>query len=153
MATPRRRLLAVLVLAVVPWTVVFARGTATLFFPFGFVTPEVLSFTAIWDYYLRYTAGPGSLPQYLVAYGIAAVLLGIALVNALSGRFWREDARVTAAVLVLAGLSNVLFAVGFLRLPGYTAVPVGTVLCWGVVWRYYGTAFRRILFVAEHDSD
>jgi uncharacterized protein (TIGR04206 family) len=153
MATSPRRLLAVLVLAVVPWTVVVARGTATYFFPLGFVTPEVASVTSIWDYYLRYTAGPAALPGYLVAYGVGALLLGIALASALSGRVWREDARVTAAVLVLAGLSNLLFALGFLQRPGYTAVPFGTLVAWGVVWRYYGTAFRRILFAAEHESD
>ena len=153
MATARRRLLAVLALAAVPWTVVFVAGTPTLFFPFGFVTPEVFSTTAIWDYYLRYTAGPGSLPQYLVAYGVGAVLWIVASVSALTGLIWREDARITAAVLALAGASNLLFALGFLRRPGYTAVPVGTLLCWTVVWWYYADDFRRVLAVTEHPGE
>jgi len=153
MATARRRLLVVLGLAIVPWTVVFVAGTPTLFFPFGFVTPETATFTAIWDYYLRFTAGPAGLPQYLVAFGIGAVLYATAAVSVLSSFVWREDARITAAVLVLAGASNLVFALGFLRRPGYSAVPVGTLLLWTVVWWYYGDAFRRVLAVTEHPDE
>jgi uncharacterized protein (TIGR04206 family) len=150
MTTARRRLLAVLALAVVPWTVVFAHGTPTLFFPVGSFTPSPVSFTAVWDYYLRYTA---FLPQYLAAWGIGVALLGVALLSALSGVVWREDARVTGAVLVLAGVSNLAFAGGFLPRVGYTAVPVGTLLSWTVAWWYYRRDIRRMLAVTEYPGE
>ena len=46
----------------------------------------------------------------------------------------REDRRVTAGLLVLAGLTQLSLAYGFSRQPGRFAVPLGTVLCLAVVW-------------------
>ncbi|MFD1585469.1 TIGR04206 family protein [Halorientalis brevis] len=150
MAAARRRLLAVAALVLAPLTVVFSRRAPTIFFPFGSFTPNPTSFTAIWDYYLRYTNG---LPEYLVAWGIAVVLVVLAILSALSGVVWREDARVTAALLALAGASNLAFAGGFIPRVGYTGVPVGTLLLWTVVWWYYRDAFRRVLAVTERQPD
>lgn len=146
MAGARRRLVVLFGLTLVPWTVVSVRGTPTLFFPLGFVTPEPFTFTTVWDYYLRYTAG---LPRYLAAFGTATVLLGIAVISALAGVIDREDARITAAVVVLAGLNNLVFTLGFLRRPGYVAVPVGTLLCGLVVWWGYRPAFGAIVTDSE----
>ncbi|MFB6083877.1 MAG: TIGR04206 family protein [Halorientalis sp.] len=136
-----RRVLATVAGALLPWTVVVHRGYVDLFFPFGLVPLGPSGLTTITGFYFRYTAG---LPGYLNAWGLSVLLFAVGLGNALFGLAserlglpLREDRRVTAAMYVLAGVGQLGFAVGFLRRPGYAAVPVGTVLLWGLVWRYY----------------
>ncbi|MFB6178632.1 MAG: TIGR04206 family protein [Halorientalis sp.] len=153
MSRVRRRVATVVALLVVPWMVLFVRDTRSLYFPVGFHDLGSPAFTTIWDYYFRYSIGPAALPGYLVAYGIGALLLALAVVSALLGVVWREDARITAALLVLAGLSNAWFALGFLRRSGYVAVPVGTVLSWVVVWWYYAEDFRRVVAVTDTERN
>ncbi|PSP94074.1 TIGR04206 family protein [Halobacteriales archaeon QS_4_62_28] len=134
-----RRLAAVLALAVVPWTVAVA-GTVTFVFPFALVDPNTGAVTTIFDYYVRYTT---TLPQYLRAWGIGVgCYLGV-VASVLSGRVWDvEDRRVTAGLLVFAGLTQLSLAYGFSRQPGRFGVPVGTVLCLAVVWWYDWPAIR-----------
>ncbi len=136
------RVLVAIAVALLPWTVVFTRQYVDLFFSFGLVPLGPSGLTPITDFYFRHTAG---LPGYLNAWGLGALLFAVGLANALFGLMserlglsLREDPRVTAAMYVFAGLGQLVFAVGFLRRPaGYVAVPFGTVLLWGLVWRYY----------------
>jgi len=129
-----RRLAAILALAVVPWTVAVA-GTVTFVFPFALVDPNTGTVTTITDYYFVYT---GALPPYLRAWGIGVCLYLGAATSAASGAvFDREDRRLTAGLLVLAGLTQLSLAHGFGRQPGRFAVPVGTVCCLAVVWWFH----------------
>jgi uncharacterized protein (TIGR04206 family) len=136
-----RRVLVALVVAFLPWTVVLRRGFVDLFFPWGLVPAGPSGPTTITDFYFQFTAG---LPEYLNAWGLGALLFAVGLANALFGLAseradfpLREDPRITASMYVFAGFGQLIFALGFLRRPGYVAVPLGTVLLWGLVWRYY----------------
>jgi len=137
-----RRVAVLAALALVPWTFVSAPGVRTYLFSFGLFNFDPAQLTTITDYYFTFTAG---LPQYLVAWGVGALVYGLALTSAVSGLIWREDVRLTAALLVVAGLAELWVAWGFMRRPGYLAVPVGTVLMWTVVWWYYRSDLRGIL--------
>ncbi|WP_336002502.1 TIGR04206 family protein [Halorientalis halophila] len=132
--SPTRRLLAALAVALVPWTVLTIGSDVSLFFTFGILNVDPLGLTTITDFYFRYTA---ALPEYLTAWGLSVLVFAVGLASALVGLVWREDPRVTAAMFVFAGFGQLLFALGFLRRVGYTAIPIGTVLLWALVWRYY----------------
>jgi uncharacterized protein (TIGR04206 family) len=135
-----RRIPILLALAIVPWTVVSAFGTITLVMPFGLLNFDPIQLATIYDYYFQYTV---TLPRFLQAWGVSVLLYAGAVGSALLGLVWREDARVTAALLVLAGLTNLLVSVGFTRRPGYVSVPLGTILCFVVVWVYYREDLAR----------
>ena len=136
------RVLAAIAVALLPWTVVFTRQYVDLFFSFGLLPVGPSGLTTITDFYFRHTAG---LPEYLNAWGLGVLLFAVGLANALfglvserAGLSLRDDPRITAAMYVFAGFGQLVFAFGFLRRPsGYVAVPLGTVLLWGLVWRYY----------------
>ncbi|RXK51499.1 TIGR04206 family protein [Halorientalis pallida] len=130
-----RRVLVLVAVALAPWTAVSANGFVSWFLPIGIVNLDPLELTTIFEYYLLYTR---NLPPYLNAWGLSVVVFFVGLVSALVGLVWREDARVTASMFVLAGIGQLVFALGFFRRgQGYAAVPIGTLLLWGVVWRYY----------------
>lgn len=74
---------------------------------------------------------------------MSAVLWLLALVSASLGS--HEDRRVTDGLLALAGLSQLVFAVGFWTAEGYVALPIGTVLLLGLAWWDYR-------FVTSRDS-
>jgi len=134
-----RRLAAILALAVVPWTVAVA-GNVTFVFPFALVDPNTGTVTTITDYYFVYTS---ALPPFLRAWGIGICLYLGAVASAVGGAvFDREDRRITAGLLVLAGLTQVSLAHGFSRQPGRFAIPLGTVLCLAVVWWFDWPAIR-----------
>jgi len=140
-----RRLAAVLALGVLPWTVAVA-GTVTFVFPFALVDPNTGAVTPIVDYYVQYTT---TLPQYLRTWGIGVGCYLGAVASVVSGRvFGREDRRVTAGLLVLAGLTQLSLAHGFSRQPGRFAVPIGTILCLAVVWWYDWPAIRAAIGLA-----
>ncbi len=137
-----RRVSVLVAVALVPWTAVSANGFVSWFLPIGILNLGPLELTTIFEYYLLYTR---NLPPYLNAWGLSVALFAVGFVSALAGLFWREDARVTASMFVLAGFGQLLFALGFFRRgPGYAAVPIGTLLLWGVVWRYYRTDLLSI---------
>ena len=130
----RRVLAAVLSCGLVPWSVqTFAdSGVPFLRFAWG-----GLSFTPV--VYAR------TLPEYLALSGsplvvpwtVAAVCWLLAVASAALGFADREDPRVTAGLLVLAGAVNASVAVQFGIQPLRTAYPVGTVALWAVAaWRY-----------------
>jgi uncharacterized protein (TIGR04206 family) len=140
-----RRLPILLALAIAPWTLVSASGTITVVLPFGLLNFDPIQLATIYDYYFRFTAG---LPRFLLAWGSSVLLYALAVGSALLGVVWREDGRVTAALLVLAGVTHLWVSLGFLRRPGYLSVPVGTVLCLLVAWTYYRGDLRSLVWPA-----
>ncbi|MFB6304358.1 MAG: TIGR04206 family protein [Haloferacaceae archaeon] len=139
MTASDRRVLAVLALAAVPWSVqVFAARDATLLFPWGLVNTNPLQVTTLYHYLFVYTAG---LPDFILAWPLSVALYLLALVSAGVGRLaGREDPRVTGGLLVLAGVAQLSVASGFSVQPGRVAYPVGTGALWLVAWWVYWPA-------------
>ncbi|WP_137283323.1 TIGR04206 family protein [Halorussus salinisoli] len=138
--TDPRRLLALLAIAVVPWSVL---ASGDLVFAWGLMTTTPVHVTTLTDYLLVHTAG---LPRRLLAWPVATFLYSLAVANAFVG--WiapdREDRRVTGGLLVLAGLSDLWFSVGLFR-PDSPVIPVGTVLLWTAAWWFHWPDVRSIL--------
>ncbi|AEM57590.1 hypothetical protein HISP_10160 [Haloarcula hispanica N601] len=136
---PRRRLIAVVVAGLVPWTVVLIGKELTLVFSFGLFNtnpPELLS---VYSYFIRFTS---ALPQFIESWGSGVLLYAFALASAVAGVVWREDVRVTALALAGAGLTQFPVFLGFNRRLNYVAVPVGSLVLLIVVWWYYLPAIR-----------
>ncbi|EMA45194.1 TIGR04206 family protein [Halococcus saccharolyticus] len=140
-STPRRRLLVLLALGLVPWTVLVG-SEVTLLFPFGLVNANPLHLTPLNDY-LRFARGFAALPRYLQAWPVSVGCYLAGLASALVGVVWREDPRVTGGLIALAGLSHVSVAVGLSRGIGRLALPIGPVLALAVAWWFYWPAVRR----------
>lgn len=138
-----RRLRAVLVLALVPWSVqVFARGDVTFLFAWGLLNTNPVNVTTLSEFLFRYTQG---LPDYILVWPIGVGCYLVAVGSAVLGRVrGYEDGRLTAAALVLAGVTQLELARGFSVQPGRVAWPVGTVALWAVAgYVYYVHATRR----------
>ncbi|WP_435179590.1 TIGR04206 family protein [Halorussus sp. AFM4] len=136
-----RRLLALLSFLLVPWTVL---GSGDLVFAWGLATLDPVHVTTLPDYLFVYTRG---LPNRLLAWPIAVALYLLAIANALLGTAAPrlEDRRVTGGLLVLAGASDLWFALGLTR-PGLVAVPVGSVLLWVAAWWFHWPDLRHGLW-------
>jgi uncharacterized protein (TIGR04206 family) len=140
-----RRLPILLALGIAPWTLVSANGAITVVLPFGLLNFDPVQLATIYDYYFRFTAG---LPRFLLAWGSSVLLYLLAVGSALLGVVWREDGRVTATLLVLAGVTHFWVSLGFLRRRGYFSVPVGTLLCLLVAWTYYRGDLQSLVWPA-----
>ncbi len=140
-ASAPRRLLAVVVFGVVPWTIL-SGGVFTLIFPFGLVNTTPLHLTTLLDY-LRLTGGFAALPEFLRAWPTSVLLYSGALASAVGGVLGREDRRVTGGLLVLAGITHLGLAVGFLR-TGRLALPLGPFLAFALAWWLYWPARETV---------
>lgn len=127
------RFAAIVVVLGLPWTIIVVNGAVELVFVWGLVNPDPVHVVWITDYVFKYTRG---LPERLLAWPISSVLGAASLVSAAAGAGWdREDRRVTAGLLVLAGLTHLGFTLGVgRRNPLATVVPIGPVVAWVVVW-------------------
>ena len=134
-----RRLLALLGLALLPWTV-FPSGDFV--FAWGLVSTTPVHVTTLPDYLFVYTAG---LPQRLLAWPVAVLLYGLAVGSAVLGNVDAdlEDRRVTGGLLVLAGASDLWFALGMVERTGLLAFPTGTVLLWTAAWWFHWPDLRN----------
>ncbi len=141
-ASATRRLLVLLVLGFLPWTVLVGESL-TLVFAFGLLNPNPLHLTTLYEYLFRFTGGFAALPTYLRAWPVSVLLYLGSLTSALGGLLGYEDPRVTGGLLALAGVSHVSLAVGLSRGIGRVAIPVGTVLLLAVAWWLYWPAVRR----------
>ena len=126
----------------------FARGDVTLVFAWGLLNTNPVNVTTL-AAFVRYTQG---LPDYILVWpiGVACYLVAVAsaAVGVVAGR---EDSRLTAAGLVLAGVTQLELARGFSVQPGRMAWPLGTVLLWAVaVYVYWVRASER---VDDRDDD
>ncbi len=129
---PRTRVLAILAVGLLPWSLVFAGDELTFVFAFALVDPQPLYVTDVVTYVTVYTRG---LPPFLQAWPVGAGIYALALLSALSGVvLGREDRRVTALLLVLVALTQASFAWGFSQRVGQVAFPLVTMLSLTVVW-------------------
>jgi len=128
---PGRGTLLLLAAGLVPWVLIPYETGVSLVFSFGLVTPHPLYFQSV----LAYLDAAGRLPRTLLAYPIATVLYASALASRALAALDREDRRVTAGLLGLAGLDVLYFAVAFssyrIRV---VALPTGTFLLWLAAW-------------------
>ncbi|MFC6836014.1 TIGR04206 family protein [Halomarina ordinaria] len=145
-ASPVRRLLVLLALGVVPWTVVLVAGEATLVFPFGLVNTAPLHLTTLPDF-LTFTGG--GVPTFLQSWVVGAVLYCCALASAAVGTVWREDPRLTGGLLALAAVTQFPLVLGFAQRLGYTALPVGTLLLLLAAWWLYWPAVRGYKTISD----
>lgn len=139
----RRVVLAILAAGLPPWSIqVYFDGPVSFLFPWGTTTPSTGSLTTIYHYFFVYTAG---VPGYVLGWPVSVGLWALALVSAVVAvRFGRDDARVTAGLLVLAGVAQFDLALGFSFQPGRVAVPLGTAMLWAVAgWVYWSAARAR----------
>jgi uncharacterized protein (TIGR04206 family) len=135
----RRRTVTAALLAaglVVPWSVqVFTARDATWLFAWGLVNTNPLQVTTITDFLFVYTMG---LPDFILAWPASVVCYLLALAGAVVGLVYdREDPRLTAGLLVLAGVAQLSLADGFSLQPNRTAYPVGTAVLWLLAWWGY----------------
>lgn len=135
---------AVLGVGVVPWTVLLLDGEVTLVFAFGLFNANPPHLVTIYAYLVQFT-NAATLPEHLLAWPTSVLLYLGALANALSGLVWREDRRVTAGLLVFAGVAQTTVALGLSRGIGRTAVPFGAFCMWTVVWWFYWPDLRDAL--------
>ncbi len=126
----------VLALLVVPWTVVHYPGGTSLVFPLWSATTNPLHATFLWEFVGRQPGGIETLPPRLFAWPLATLLLVVAVLGAVAGLTGREDRRLTAGALVLAGLVHLRVTLGLSRI-GETALPLGPVLAFAVAWWHY----------------
>lgn len=127
--------------AVVPWSVqVFTARDATWLFAWGLVNTNPFQTTTLVEFLFVYTQG---LPAFILAWPASVGCYLLALGAALLGLWtdW-EDPRVTAGLLVLAGIAQLSVAQGFSYQPNRTAYPVGTVVLWTVAWWGYWPRVR-----------
>ena len=118
-------------LLVLPWSVVVSPDDLSFVLAWGLVHLDPLAVTNLYDYLIVHTRG---LPPRLIAWPLSVLLYAGALASALVGRWFdREDRRVTAALLGLAGVEHLWFALGTSR-GGVIAVPVATALLWIAAW-------------------
>jgi uncharacterized protein (TIGR04206 family) len=139
--TPRRRLVAVLALLCVPWSVLtFAAGDVTLLFAWGLVDPGSAGVTSLYHFLFVHTAG---LPAFILAWPLSVALYLLAVGSASGAAVvGREDPRVTGGLLVLAGVTQVSLARGFSVQPGRSAWPVGALALAAVAWWVYWPRVR-----------
>jgi len=132
--------LILIALLLVPWLAVVSNGDVGLVFAWGLVNPDTWHVTTIIDYLFVYTRG---LPDYLLAWPIAVVLLLGAFLSEIAGVWARDDPRLTGGLLVLVGLSILVTAHGIGRSASVVGFPVGTIAVWLVAWWVYWPMVRR----------
>ena len=146
-ATPRRRLLVLLALGVVPWTVLLIdRGVTVVnglfpLFVLDYNPGLAQSVRAVptWRFFLS----GGGLPRNPELWPASIFLYLLALASAgVRAAFDRGDPRFTGGCLLLAGLAGIGVAFSFAHRPRYTTLPVGSLLACALAWWYYWPAFR-----------
>jgi uncharacterized protein (TIGR04206 family) len=128
------RLIVILVLGVIPWTVITTGGFVMLVFPFGFVNVDPWHLLTLLEY-LHFSGGQTT--QYIGMWPIGALLYAVTFLSAVSGVFGYEDRRLTGGFLVSTALSQIPFVLGFAQRLRYSAYPVGIVLMFVVAWWFY----------------
>ncbi|WP_336134023.1 TIGR04206 family protein [Natronomonas amylolytica] len=143
-ASPRRRLLAVLAVGLVPWTVVLVREP-TFVFSFGLVSLDPFHLTNVYEFLFVYTE---VLPRRLQAWPAGLLLYAGALASAIGGLRGYEDPRLTGGLLAFAGIAHAQVSYGLfwtygLPVSELPVLPVGAVASWLVAWWYYWPLARQ----------
>lgn len=148
-STPAHRLVALSLLTVVPWTLLLVGGDpTTLVFPLAFLSVESVTVLWLWEI-LRLGGG---LPRNPLLLPLSAVLYLGALASAAVGLADREDPRLTAGLLVLAGLSHLGVAYSLVHRLRYTPIPAGVMLVFVAAWWFYWPELRA-LALAPGDAE
>lgn len=137
--TAKRRLLIILLLGLIPWTVVTVSGTVTLVLPFGLIDAQSWRLLTLPEY-LRLSGG--RIAPFIEAWPLSVFLYAGTLVSAIGGVFGREDPRLTGGFLVLTAVGQLPFVFGLSQRFGYTAIPVGIVLMLAAAWWFYWPMVR-----------
>jgi uncharacterized protein (TIGR04206 family) len=138
-ASGARRLLVVLALGLVPWTIAVGVDW-TFVLPFGLVNSD--PWALVWlDDYLRFS--PFGRYQAIETYVLGVGVYAGALLSALGGAFGVEDRRLTGGLLVVAGVAQFPLVGLYWRLSGPDAVPVGSLLLVLAAWRLYWPAVEE----------
>ncbi|PSQ45516.1 hypothetical protein BRD17_01235 [Halobacteriales archaeon SW_7_68_16] len=135
--TAARRLLALAVVAALPWTVVVYSGGYDLLFPWGVFNsnpPRILSLPDLF----RSTGGraPARLTTWALSTAIflvAAVMETIGVITARLTRTDGTDRRLVAGLLVLAAVANLRVTLHLARI-GETALPLGVPILVVAAW-------------------
>jgi uncharacterized protein (TIGR04206 family) len=139
-------LAAVALLGTVPVSVqTFARpgSGVSVVFPWGLFNTAPPHVTTLLEFLFVYTSG---LPEFILAWPLSVGLWLLALGSATVGvAVGREDVRVTAFLLVLAGVAALSVSTGFSVQPYRTGYPVGPLAAWLVAWWFYAPAVRESL--------
>ena len=143
-STPRRRLLAVLAVGLLPWTVLLV-GEVTFVFSFGLVSLDPLHLTNVYEFLFVYT---DALPRRLQAWPAGILLYTGALASAVAGLRDFEDPRLTGGLLAFAGVAHAQVSYGLFRtyalpLSEFPVIPLGAIASWTVVWWYYWPLARQ----------
>ena len=141
-STPRRRLFALLALGAVPWTVVVIGDQLTLFFPGGVLNTDPIAFVDLFTWF----AGGGGLPRNPELLPLSYLFYLGAILSAAAGLWNREPPRLTAGLLVLAGIAHLGVAYSVLHRIAYLPVPVGPLLAFAVAWWFYWPDLRTVVF-------
>lgn len=136
MKQAKQRLLVILALGLIPWTLVTITRSNSITFvlPFGLIDANSWHLLTLPEY-LGHSGG--QIAPFMEAWPIGTLLYACALVSAVSGVFGYEDPRLTGGFLVLTAVSQLPLVLGFSRRFGYTAIPVGTVLMLVAAWWVY----------------
>jgi len=156
-ASPRRRavrrFVGLLLVGLPPWTVIrfvdpggvigyesyYTYGLGTLFGPVG-------AHFVLLPTYLARVAVVG--PYWRQLWPTSGFLFACTLASAALGLVGREDRRVTAGLLAMAGAASVVHAAGLAAYNGRLSVlPVGALLAWNAVALGYRDALARLFFV------
>ena len=141
-STPRRRLAALLALGLVPWTVVFVGDQVTLFLTFGVFNTGPVEFTFLPTWF----AGGGRIPRNPELLPLSYLFYLGALLSATAGLGAREPPRLTAGLLVLAGVTHLGVSYSVLHRIAYLPVPAGALLALALAWWFYWPDLRSVLF-------
>jgi len=140
---PRTRLLGVLSLLIVPWTVLLIDGHVTLVLPLGLFDPFGPHVTLLPEYLTATGGGP---PPFLYSWPVGVGIYAFVLVGVAAEMFDRGDPRVTGGLLVLVGVTQLTVTWGFLRRGEYTlVVPMGTIASWTIAWWFYWPDLREMI--------
>lgn len=132
----RRRLGALVAVGTVPWLIVPQSGSFDLVFAWGLTSTRTGHFVSLYDYLFVHTLGPANLPDHLLAWPLATLFYLGALANASLSALDREDRRITALLLVLAGAASLRLWWG-LPAAGPLPVPLGAALLFAIAWWFH----------------
>jgi uncharacterized protein (TIGR04206 family) len=150
-STPRRRLLALLAIAVVPWTIVFIGGEVTLLFPFGVFNsnpPQVTDLYTLLSFGWRLPRNPHFLPLSYSFYAIALVSVAAGVANETY-----EPTRLTAGLLALAGGTHIAITPSVAYKLYWTPVPFGAVLLFAAAWWFYWDDLRTLVVSPQRELE
>lgn len=128
---PGMRLLTILSLLVVLWTVVLVGTNLTLVMAWGLFDPFGLHVRILPASLAATGCAP---PPFLLAWPIGVGTSILAIASGALESIDRGDPRVTGGLLVLVGITQLTVSWGLLRRGGYLVVPLATILAWTVAW-------------------